>query len=773
MLYRQDGADLILRAARQARDLGHSYVGTVHLLLALAELGSWEGRLIRSHGLSPELLRDLAAVELGRGQPGLPLTQGLSRQARAVLAEAAWEAGSCSEKEITTEHILLALLRAEHSTAAGLLRLCGTDPQVLFSQAVEYKMLGYREPVKRKKEGIVTKLLEQFSEDLVAKAAAMDPVIGRDREIDVVIGILCRKNKNNPALIGEPGVGKTAIIEGLAQRMALGDVPPQLREKHLYSLNMANLVAGTKYRGEFEERLRDVLGEIRRSGDVILFVDEMHTIVGAGAAEGAIDAANIMKPALGRGEVQIVGATTLEEYRKHIEKDAALARRFRPVMVQEPSPEETLEILRALKPGLEQHHQIPIGEDALREAVRLSVRYLPDSFLPDKAIDLLDEGAARARLGEQSRAGGAPRKELEQALHEAVRDREFEKAAALRDEMQAIIRTSELHRTVGVTADDIAWAVSDRTGIPVGRLSANERQRLLELEKILGSRVIGQQQAVSAVAEAVRRGFCGIRDGNRPVACLLFAGPTGVGKTELCRVLAEEIYGSKKALIRLDMTEFMEKQSVSRLVGAPPGYVGYEEGGKRTEAVRRRPYSLVLFDELEKAHRDVAGILLQIMEEGELTDATGRRVSMKNAIIVMTSNIGAQLQSDGFGFCPEGKAGQTDGALKQAFSPEFLGRLDGIIHFAPLEEPALQQIARLQVERFCRRASELGLRLEVPEELPQWLARRCKKQGGARQIRHLVQEKLESPLASALLRAQRKPESIRGEMEGEEVVFYF
>ena len=772
MIYRQDGANLILGAARFARELGHSYVGTVHLLLALTELEGWEGRLLRSYGLTTALLRDLAAVEFGQGHPDSPLAQGLSPRAKAVLNEAAWEAGSCSEKEISAEHILLALLRAEHSAAVGMLRLWGVDPQLLFSQAVEYKMLGYREPVKRKKEGFTTKLLEQFSEDLVAKAVSMEPVIGRDREIEVVIGILCRKNKNNPALIGEPGVGKTAIVEGLAQRMALGDVPPQLKDKHLFSLNMANLVAGTKYRGEFEERLRDVLGEIRRSGDVILFVDEMHTIVGAGAAEGAIDAANIMKPALGRGELQIVGATTLEEYRKHIEKDAALARRFRPVMVSEPSEQDALEILRALKPGLEQHHQISITEEALREAVRLSVRYLPDSYLPDKAIDLLDEGAARARLGQQSRSGSAPRKELEQALHEAVREKQFEKAAALRDRMQSLLQSAP-RNVIAVTGEDVAWAVSDRTGIPVGRLTASERQRLLELDTTLEKRVIGQTQAVKAVAEAVRRGFCGIRDGSRPVACLLFAGPTGVGKTELCRALAEEIYGSKKAMIRLDMTEFMEKQSVSRLIGAPPGYVGYEEGGKLTEAVRRRPYCLVLFDELEKAHRDVTGILLQIMEEGELTDSTGRRVSMKNAIIILTSNIGGQKQNDGFGFCPEGRSGQMEGALKQAFSPEFLGRLDGIIHFLPLEGETLCRIARRQVEEFVHRAAQLGLKMELPEELPGWLAGQCKKQGGARQLRHLVQEKLEAPLASALLRASRKPERIRGAIEGEGVAFYF
>lgn len=772
MGYRQDAADLILRSAQLARGLGHSYVGTIHLLLALTERESWEGRLVRSFGLTPELVRDLVVVEYGQGQPDLPLTQGLTRKARAVLTEAAWEAGSCSEKEISASHILLALVRSEHCAAVALMQQCGVDPQLLFSQAVEYQLLGERAPVRRKKEGFSTRLLEQFSEDLVAKAESFEPVIGREREIEVVIGILCRKSKNNPALIGEPGVGKTAIVEGLAQRMALGNVPPQLKEKHLFSLNMANLVAGTKYRGEFEERLRDVLTEIRRSGDVILFVDEMHTIVGAGAAEGAIDASNIMKPALGRGELQIVGATTLEEYRKHIEKDAALARRFRPVMVEEPSEKDAESILRALKPGLEQHHQIAISEEAIHEAVRLSVRYLPDAFLPDKAIDLLDEGAARARLSQLRLGGETPRKELELALHEAVRGKEYEKAAALRDQMQSMVRSSP-RRVLGVTADDIAWAVSDRTGIPVGRLTADERTHLLRLEENLGKQVVGQPEAVSAVAEAVRRGFCGIRDGARPVASLLFAGPTGVGKTELCRALAEEIYGSKKAMIRLDMTEFMEKHSVARLIGAPPGYVGYEEGGKLTEAVRRRPYSLVLFDELEKAHRDVTGILLQMMEEGELTDSNGRKVSIRNAIIVMTSNVGGAHRSDGLGFHPEGVAGQTGQALRQAFSPEFLGRLDGIIHFAPLNEQTLCAIAQRQVEEFAHRAADLGIQVELPEKLPAWLAGLCRKQGGARQIRHLVQQKLEAPLASLLLRCSAKPKSVRAEQKEEEVLFHF
>jgi len=615
--------------------------------------------------------------------------------------------------------------------------------------------------------------VEQFSEDLVARASSMDPVIGREREIDMVISILCRKNKNNPALVGEPGVGKTAIAEGLAQRMAMGNVPPQLKDKKLVSLNIANLVAGTKYRGEFEERLRDVLAEIRRSGDVILFVDEMHTIVGAGAAEGAIDAANIFKPALGRGELQMLGATTREEYRKYIEKDAALERRFRPVAVEEPTEEATLTILKALKPGLERHHHLRITEEAVKEAVRLSVRYLPDLFLPDKAIDLLDEGAARARM-EQMQTGrcSAARKSLEQELQGAVRERKFEKAAELRDKMQSLSKPEEgSRRSRSVSGNDIAWVVSARTGIPVGRLTSEERERLLHLEGLLSSQVVGQEKAVAAVAEAVRRGYSGIRDANRPIACLMFTGPTGVGKTELCRALAEEVYGSREAMIRLDMTEYMEKQSVSRLIGAPPGYVGYEEGGKLTEAVRRRPYCLVLLDELEKAHPEVLGILLQIMEEGELTDSTGHRISFKNAIVVMTSNVGSQVRSEGLGFCAAGKTAEMGQALRQAFSPEFLGRIDQTVHFDTLGKGAMEAIAWKYLRQLQQRTAAAGTQLQLPQETAGVLLAKSGGKDGARQLRRLVQTEVEGPLAAFLLACSRKPSRVKLQLEAGEISF--
>ena len=765
-------ADLIQRAGQKARNLGHSYVGSAHLLLVLAREPGGPGQILRMLGVDPDLTEAMMGLLYGVGSPELPLPQGLTGEARALLRRSAREAKNLGSRAIVPAHLLLAMARREENAAGELLRLSGVSADALFTHTVEYLRWEQSSPPKGKKEAVTTKLLEQFSEDLIVKAANMEPVIGREREIDTVIGILCRKNKNNPALVGEPGVGKTAIAEGLAQRMAVGNVPPQLKDKRLVSLNMASLVAGTKYRGEFEERLRDVLGEIRRSGDVILFVDEMHTIVGAGAAEGAIDAANIFKPALGRGELQMLGATTREEYRKKIEKDAALERRFRPVVVEEPSEEATLAILRALKPGLERHHHLRITEDAVKEAVRLSKRYLPDLYLPDKAIDLLDEGAARARMEDgQLFRGSAARKELEQELNDAVRERRFEKAAELRDKMQRLSKSADTRRARAVTGADIAWVVSARTGIPVGRLTAGERERLLELEGLLSAQVVGQEKAVSAVAEAVRRGYSGIRDGSRPIASLLFTGPTGVGKTELCRALAEEVYGSRDAMIRLDMTEYMEKQSVSRLIGAPPGYVGYEEGGKLTEAVRRRPYCLVLMDELEKAHPDVLGILLQIMEEGVLTDSTGRRVSFKNAIVVMTSNVGGQIRGDGLGFCGSGRSGEIGKSLQEAFSPEFLGRIDQTVCFEPLGSGAMEAIAWKYLRQLQERTAALGTQLVLPPELAPALLAKCAGKDGARQIRRLVQTEVEGPLASFLLRCNKRPGKIRARLEDGKVTF--
>ena len=773
MRYHTMTSELIRASGEKARLLGHSFVGSVHLLLALLELPGEPQLILRGCGLAPELAIPLAQLLYGSGTPNLPLPQGLTERACEILSLSAREARQRASREILPIHVLAALSRAQDSGAGQLLQIFGISQDVLFTHTVEWLQRESAFPTGGKKEAVATKLLEQFSEDLITKASAMEPVIGRDREIDTVIGILCRKNKNNPALVGEPGVGKTAIAEGLAQRMAVGNVPPQLKDKRLVSLNMASLVAGTKYRGEFEERLRDLLAEIHRSGDVILFVDEMHTIIGAGAAEGAIDAANILKPALGRGEVQMLGATTREEYRTYIAKDAALERRFRPVTVEEPGNETTLAILHALKPGLERHHRLRISEEALKEAVRLSVRYLPDLYLPDKAIDLLDEGAARARMEEMRLSrGGTARKELEEELHEAVRERRFEKAAELRDKMQVLsLKPGDSRRSRTVTAADIAWVVSARTGIPVGRLTASERERLLHLEGLLQAHVMGQPEAVQTAAEAVRRGFAGLRDEERPIACMLFTGPTGVGKTELCRALSEEVYGSRNAVIRLDMTEYMEKHSVSRLIGAPPGYVGYEEGGKLTEAVRRRPYSLVLLDEVEKAHPEVLGILLQIMEEGVLTDSTGRRVSFRNTIVVMTSNVGSSVRGDGLGFCGAGQSSQVEEAVRQAFTPEFLGRLDATVPFRALDGTTMEAIARKYLHLLQERAGAAGIQLNLPPELAASLCARCRGKDGARNLRRLVQTEVEGALSGFLLSCSRRPSRIKGSLEQGRLLF--
>ena len=771
MRYAVQTQQLLLRAAEKARHFGHSCVDGVHILLALSEEAGEAGQMLRFAVGSQDLLEKMTVALYGTGASALPLPQGFTPEAGQILHGACKEAENYGKYQIQPIHILLSVLRREQSSAGEVLQLCGVDSGELFSRTVE--RINPNQWGKTKKEAVTTKLLDQFSEDLIQKAATMEPVIGRSREIDTVIGILSRKNKNNPALIGEPGVGKTAIAEGLAQRMASGNVPPQLKNKRLVSLNMANLVAGTKYRGEFEERLRDVLAEIRRSGDVILFVDEMHTIVGAGAAEGAIDAANIFKPALGRGELQMLGATTLEEYRKYIEKDPALERRFRPVRVEEPDQAATMEILRGLKPGLERHHHVRISEEALTEAVRLSVRYLPDLYLPDKAIDLLDEGASHVRMEELYATRQNAQLMLEQELTDAVKNSQFEKAAEIRDRMRKLsARNAEGRRAKVVTAADVAWAVSVRTGIPTGKLSEDMRHRLLNLEAVLSQQVVGQKTAVETVCRAIRTGLSGLRDENRPVASLLLTGPTGVGKTELCRVLARELYGKEDALIRLDMTEFMEKHSVARLIGAPPGYVGYEEGGKLTEAVRRRPYCLVLLDELEKAHPDVAGILLQIMEEGVLTDSAGRRISFKNAVVVMTCNIGGELKSEGLGFRPSEHSDRVLDALRQRFPPEFLGRLDETVCFQKLQTADMEKITQKYLDQLQERARNNGMQLNLPERLASVLGTAGSLRGGARNLRKLVQEKVETPLAAFLLTCNKKPGKIRCALENDEVRFY-
>ena len=733
---RQDGQmqRLLRRSWALASVLGHSGVGTEHLLIALAmETESLAGRLLLWQGVTAQELMGQLILARGRGCRCPVLPQGLTTRAKRSIRAAGADA--------QTEAVLAALLRDGANGACRLLRRCHIDENLLFTQLYEGQC------VRREQTMQNVRLLEQFGTDLVEQADRTGTVIGRQREIETVLQILSRKHKNNPALIGEPGVGKTAIVEGVAQYIAAGRVPEALRGKRLFALDLASVIAGTKYRGEFEERVRDIINEVQRAQNIILFIDEMHTLVGAGAAEGAIDAANLLKPALGRGRIQLIGATTLEEYRKFIEKDAALERRFRPVQVREPTQDETREILEGLRPGLEAHHRLPISDGAIEAAVRLSCRYLTDKFLPDKAIDLLDEGAAHAKLALATRSGGTAAESIEAELCGAVRDGAYERAAKLRDRLRGLERPKKST----VTAEDIAAAVSNRTGIPIGTVSMTERQRLCSLEATLSKRVVGQEAAVRAVAEAVRRGRSGLAEEKRPVAAMLFTGPTGVGKTELCKALSEAVFGSERAMIRLDMSEYMEKHAVSRLLGAPPGYVGHDEGGELSERVRRRPYSLVLLDELEKAHRDICGILLQVMEDGVLTDANGRHIDFRNTLLVMTSNLGGdETASVGFG----DRATAQQRALRDFFPPEFLGRIDCVAAFHRLGQPELEKIAEHQLAALAQRAERLHLVLQFQPGTAQWLAAgAAKKPSGAREVRHLIQTELEAPLSALLLGA--------------------
>lgn len=759
-VFSQSTEVVICRAGRLARQMGHSYVGTEHFLLALLEQPELACcRVLERGGWEAHTVRGLVLEQAGRGSRRLPLPQGLTPQARDVLFCARREAALWKTRRVEPVHLLLAMSRVQTCAAARLLQAGGADLNCVFSD-VYFTLRDPQPPQNRR--NMTTKLLELYCRNMLERAEQAEPVIGRETEINALMQILSRKNKNNPALIGEPGVGKTAIVEGFAQRLATGNVPQTLRGRRLYSLDMASVVAGTKYRGEFEERIRDILTEIRRCGNVILFVDELHTIVGAGSAEGAIDAANLLKPALGRSELQMIGATTLEEYRKYIEKDAALERRFRPLIVREPSRAATEQILLGLRPGLEQHHSLRITQEAIHAAVELSCRYLTDRFLPDKALDLLDESAARVLLREDARPRGADRKQqqMTRQLEQAVQSGEYERAAVLRDQIQGLLRqqhsAAQQLRARALDADDVAQTVAERTGVPAARLTADERTQLQGLEAALRTRIIGQDVAVRAVTRAVLRGRMGLADAARPVASMLFTGPSGVGKTALCKALAECVYGSAEALIRVDMTEYMEPNSVSRLIGAPPGYIGHDEGGTLTEKVRRRPYCVVLLDEIEKAHRDVTGLLLQILEDGILTDSVGRTVDFKNTMVVMTSNAGSgQMGKPGLGFTPPERGAREAGALREHFSVELLGRIDCVAQFERLRLAELTQIAAQQLHGAAERAARQGLHLELADDAARVLARQCEREdSGARSLRHRIQTLVEEPAAELLLRGE-------------------
>ena len=784
------GCEHLLRSAQAAAlELGHGYVGCEHLLLAMArEEDDVPGRALRAAGVEEERLCALITRTLGRGERDLAPPQGLTPHARCAVEMAVTEAVKSGSREIESGHLLLGLLRDGSNTAVRLLHREGVDTRRLYAETVRAMSLtarrgGAGEVRASRGESRGGKTLAEFTRDLTAMAreGRLDPVIGREEEIERAIRILSRRTKNDPVLIGEPGVGKTAVVEGLAERIAEGGVPEELMDQRILSLDLAGMVAGTKYRGEFEERIRAVLDEVRRDGNVILFIDELHTIVGAGSAEGAVDAANILKPALGRGEIRVIGATTLEEYRKYIEKDAALERRFQSVQVSEPDGEKALAILRGLRPRYEAHHGLTIGDDALIAAVTLSKRYLPDRFLPDKAIDLVDEAAASVRMDARSaspelraleeRAAAAAREK-----EEAIRAQQYERAARARDAEESFRAQAERERMrsrgetekakLTVSSEHIAAVVSSWTGVPVTRLTESEGRRLLTLEQTLHERVVGQDEAVRAVSRAIRRGRVGVKDPKRPVGSFLFLGPTGVGKTELCRALAGAVFGSEEAMIRIDMSEYMEKHSISRLIGSPPGYVGYDEGGQLTEKVRRKPYSVVLFDEIEKAHEDVWNLLLQILEDGTVTDAQGRRVDFRNAVIVMTSNIGARsITAAGapLGFAPEGRKTDEDARfkavketvtaeLKRTFRPEFLNRVDETIIFRRLSGRDMAEIARRLLAQTAKRVEALGLAFSYDEAAAELLAEKGNDPAyGARPLRRLICSEVEDALASLLL----------------------
>jgi ATP-dependent Clp protease ATP-binding subunit ClpC len=772
-------------AQEEAQRFNHNYIGTEHLLLGLVREGDGVAAKVLAN-LGVELNKVRSAVEfiIGRGDRAVMGEIGLTPRAKKVIELAVDEARRLNHHYIGTEHVLLGLVREGEGIAAGVLESLGVNLERVRAETT--RILSQSLPQSAHTGGRTatrTPTVDQLGMDLTAasRAGKLDPVIGRHREIERVIQILSRRTKNNPVLIGEPGVGKTAIVEGLAHRVVAGDVPETLQGRRLLTLDIGALVAGTKYRGEFEERLKKVIEEIKTSGNCILFIDEMHMLVGAGAAEGAVDAANILKPSLARGELQCVGATTLDDYRKHIERDAALERRLQPVLVEEPTVEETVEILRGIKERYEDHHKLIISDEALKTAAELAARYVADRFLPDKAIDLVDEAASRVRI--RKSATPPSLKEAQSGLESLRREKEaaissqqYEYAAELRDrevklqeKIESMEEGWETEREASkpvVTAEDIAEVVSMWTGIPVSRIASEESQRLLEMEEALHGRVIGQDEAISAIAKAVRRARAGLKDPKRPIGVFIFLGPTGVGKTYLARMLAEFMFGSEDAMIKLDMSEFMERHTVSRLVGAPPGYIGYDDGGQLTDTVRRKSYCLILLDEIEKAHPEVFNMLLQIFDDGHLTDAKGRRVDFRNTILIMTSNVGSDLirRETTLGFASKTEDSKTAEQqyekmkekvlteLKNTFRPEFLNRVDSTVVFHALSKEHIRKIVELMLSDVDKQLSFKGMSLEVTDAAKDWLGEHGYDQVfGARPLRRLIQNEVEDRLSEAVL----------------------
>jgi len=779
--FTQKANDVLNLAIKSAENFGHTYIGTEHILIGvLKENTSYGAELLTEKGVTLDKIEELIKESTGVGNPTALSPNDFTPTAKRVLEVSFQLARGMRNSFVGTEHLLLALLRESDSGAVKLLSACDVDAEAFTEELVNdlaRPNAEFRGSKNSKKGKSNTPTLDEFGTDLTEKArnGGIDPVIGREKEIERVIQILSRRTKNNPCLIGEPGVGKTAIAEGLALKIVKDEVPELLAGKKIVALDLTSMVAGTKYRGDFEERIKKAMDEVKNAKNVILFIDEVHTLIGAGAAEGAVDAANILKPALARGEIQVIGATTIDEYRKNIEKDAALERRFQSVMVGEPTEDETVEILKGLRDKYEAHHKVKIPDEAIESAVKMSSRYIADRFLPDKAIDLIDEAASRVRL----KAFTAPPnlksmeqeiKRLEQEKASAVKSQDFENAAKIRDKEKSLQTLLDEEKDKWknrsgkdikvVTTEDIANVVSSWSGIPVTQLTKEESERLLNMENILHERIVGQDKAVSAVAKAIRRGRVGIKNPNRPLGSFIFLGPTGVGKTELCKSLAEAMFGSEDAIIKLDMSEYMEKHTVSKLIGSPPGYVGFEEGGQLTEKIRRKPYSVVLFDEIEKAHPDVFNMLLQILEDGVLTDSKGRKVSFKNAIIIMTSNVGASKitgnnTSLGFGENSDENKNIEELVmedLKRTFKPEFLNRIDEIIVFNRLQKEDIKEIAKRMLKSLDKRLAEMDIELSFTDDAISAIADAgFDDVYGARPLRRAIQQKIEDPLSERML----------------------